>query len=102
MCVSATATPSAASAGRGASRSRSSRATTAPTCALGAAPAPVTVFFTVPRLLGREQHDAAGVTEHQRGADVAVIEGVFEGEGGGMVAVDEGDDLGVQLGEAAR
>src|SRR2546425_5838461 len=47
MCVSATATPSAASAGLGASLSRSSRATMRPTCALGAPPAPTTVFLMV-------------------------------------------------------
>src|SRR2546425_6424937 len=47
MCVSATATPSAASDGVGARVSLRSRATTAPTCALGAPPAPATVFFTV-------------------------------------------------------
>src|ERR1051326_2410666 len=47
MYVSATATPSAASAGWGAALSRSSRATTRPICALGAAPAPATVFLMV-------------------------------------------------------
>src|SRR2546423_15528673 len=47
MCVSATATPSAASAGVGACFSLRSRATTAPTWPLGAPPAPATVFFTV-------------------------------------------------------
>src|SRR5204862_7112024 len=47
MCVSATATPSAASAGLGACLSRSSRATTLPTCALAAPPAPATSFLMV-------------------------------------------------------
>src|SRR5256885_11160869 len=47
MCVSATATPSAASAGVGACFSLRSRATTAPTWPLGAPPAPATVSFPV-------------------------------------------------------
>src|SRR3989475_11663489 len=63
MCVSATATPSAASAGLGASLSRSSRATMRPTCALGAPPAPTTVFLIVagggPALLGPRRAAAA-------------------------------------------
>src|SRR5262249_32068506 len=45
MCVRATATPSAASDGRGAGRSPGRRATSAATCALGAPPAPTTVFL---------------------------------------------------------
>jgi len=42
-----------------------------------------------PRLLGGEEHDPSGVSEHERGVHVLMVEGVLEGEDAGAMPRDQ-------------
>src|SRR5256885_16457 len=55
-----------------------------------------------PLLLRGQQNHAPRVAEHEGGADVLMIEGVFEGEYGRLMALDESCDLVVQLRQPVR
>src|SRR3954470_2071174 len=55
-----------------------------------------------PLLLRGQQNHPPRVPEHEGGADVLMIEGVFEGEYGWLMALDESCDLLVQLCQPVR
>ena len=51
-------------------------------------------------LLGGEQDDAPCMTKHESGTNVLMIEGVFQGEHGWLVAPDQFGDFMMQLSQA--
>src|SRR5213083_2373819 len=50
-------------------------------------------------LLRGKQDDPSRMSQHERGADVLMIEGVLEGEHSGLVTFDQLRDLVMQLGK---
>ena len=108
--ASAAATPSAASVGCGALLRRSSRVSMNCTCSFVAAPVPTTAFLISAggnswideiRLLRREQDHAARVAEHDGRANVLGVEHILDRERVGTMALDELDDIFIDLARRA-
>src|SRR2546430_3557811 len=55
-----------------------------------------------PCLCGREEDDPAGVSEHEGGMHVLMVEGVLQGEDAGVMARDQLGDLLVKCMQAPR